>query len=450
MRFAIRILSVSLLGLVAGIVAESSAISIRHDVPEQDYFDLAAQFPAAGSVRLLNGLWCSGSLVAPNKVLTAAHCTTGVSAGQLSFRLGADVANSGTSTHVRSVSAVSVNPNYTGNEFGDLSVLTLASPINDVTPLPISLQDPTGMAGTMLGYGYHGNGITFNSASDNLKRAAQNTINIATGTTVRTDFDHPNGSTSTYSPATALSLEGTTAGGDSGGPLTVDFGQGEVIVGVLHGGFNNFGPDSRYGDISIWAPINRPSNITYLESQGLTVLDGTISGDFDNDGDFDCVDVDSLVTEIASGGNGGSFDMTGDGSVNGDDLDQWLNVAGNNNVGGAFLPGDADLNGVVDFLDFNAWATNRFQSDPAWCHGDFDASGVIDFLDFNAWAANRFQSSTVLAHVDAKESQVSLRPGVSAVPEPSGLWLCLFAVLLVRSQTRVSDAGVCDSSAECC
>ena len=88
MRFAIRILSVSLLGLVAGIVAESSAISIRHDVPEQDYFDLAAQFPAAGSVRLLNGLWCSGSLVAPNKVLTAAHCTTGVSAGQLSFRLG--------------------------------------------------------------------------------------------------------------------------------------------------------------------------------------------------------------------------------------------------------------------------------------------------------------------------------------------------------------------------
>ena len=74
-------------------------------------------------------------------------------------------------------------------------------------------------------------------------------------------------------------------------------------------------------------------------------------------------------------------------------------IAGAANLpsGNPYLLGDADLNGVVDFLDFNIWAANRFTSDPSYCSGDFDASGVIDFLDFNIWAANRFQSSLLLA-----------------------------------------------------
>jgi DNA-binding beta-propeller fold protein YncE len=45
--------------------------------------------------------------------------------------------------------------------------------------------------------------------------------------------------------------------------------------------------------------------------------------DFNNDGLIDCVDVDSLVTEIAAGTNNLSFDLTSDGFVNVADLDEW-------------------------------------------------------------------------------------------------------------------------------
>jgi hypothetical protein len=82
-----------------------------------------------------------------------------------------------------------------------------------------------------------------------------------------------------------------------------------------------------------------------------------------------------------------------------DDRDAWLAIAGAANLpsGSPYLLGDANLNGVVDFLDFNIWAANRFTNNAAWSKGDFNASGVVDFLDFNIWAANRFQSAAVLA-----------------------------------------------------
>jgi hypothetical protein len=421
--------------LVALCTSHLPAISIRHDVPQSEYFDLAAQFPAAGSVRLNNGLWCSGTLVAPDKVLTAAHCTQGRSPNSLSFRHGANVA---LPTHSRQVSNVSVSPNYTGSERSDLSVLTLSIPINDVDPLPISLQNPAGMVATMLGYGYHGNGLTFNFASDNRKRAAQNLINVATSTTVRTDFDHPNGSTSTYAPSTAEALEGTTAGGDSGGPLTVDFGQGEVIVGVLHGGFNNFNIDSRYGDISIWAPINRPANISYLESHGLTIVDGTISGDFNGDGAYDCLDIDDLTAAIAGGMNDLTYDMNSDGNVNLDDRDEWLAVAGAQNLpsGNPYLPADANLDGVVDGVDFITWNSHRFTDDDAFCNGDLNADGFVDGSDFTIWNEFKFQSSDSMQTPLQAGFTRPFEASPTAVPEPSTCVIMLCGVLLAAGRRR--------------
>ena len=145
-------------------------------------------------------------------------------------------------------------------------------------------------------------------------------------------------------------------------------------------------------------------------------------GDFNNDGNWDCVDIDALVGEIASGSQNSAFDLTGDRMLDEDDVDAWLATAGGINLasGNAFLRGDANLDGVVDVGDFNVWNSNKFTSTPAWCGGDFNADGSIDVADFNLWNSNKFQAA------DA-----------STVPEPEfGLWYTLACSLLFVIQLR--------------
>ena len=157
----------------------------------------------------------------------------------------------------------------------------------------------------------------------------------------------------------------------------------------------------------------------------LTVDTTTVTGDFNNDTFFDCLDVDGLVGEIVAGTNVASFDMTGDGLVDDADLAAWLVAGGAANPtatgGNAFLPGDANLDGNVDGADFLVWNGSKFTANAAWCSGDFDASGNVDGGDFLIWNGNKFTSS------DA----------VSAVPEPSsGLLLALAGLLWVVRRTR--------------
>jgi hypothetical protein len=125
-------------------------------------------------------------------------------------------------------------------------------------------------------------------------------------------------------------------------------------------------------------------------------------GDFNNDGMWDCDDIDALVAAIAGGSTDLGFDMNGDGVITAadvtDDPDGWLTVGGANNPGqtsgNAFLVGDANLDGTVDGLDFIEWNTNKFTSTAAWCAGDFTADGTVDGLDFIEWNANKFTSSS--------------------------------------------------------
>ena len=141
-----------------------------------------------------------------------------------------------------------------------------------------------------------------------------------------------------------------------------------------------------------------------------------VDGDFNDDGLFDCLDVDALVAEIAMANNSGSFDMTGDGQVDADDLSQWLADAGSVNLasGNPFLPGDANLDGSVEVADFNIWNTDKFTDTAAWCRGDFTADGSVDISDFNVWNTHKFLSADT-----------------SAVPEPTAVWLVGWVLLAV-------------------
>jgi hypothetical protein len=132
-----------------------------------------------------------------------------------------------------------------------------------------------------------------------------------------------------------------------------------------------------------------------LDMGALEVQSMLPDGDFDNDGLYNCVDIDALVAAIASGTNNLLFDLTGDALVNVLDRNAWLAEAGGINLGPGriYRLGDATLDGVVDGSDFNRWNSNKFTAQAAWCCGDFTADGVIDGSDFNAWNSNKFTSS---------------------------------------------------------
>ena len=144
---------------------------------------------------------------------------------------------------------------------------------------------------------------------------------------------------------------------------------------------------------------------------------GGISGDFNNDSAYDCTDINALTTEVAAGSDMAGFDLTGDGIVDGADVTAWLAEAGavNNASGGAFIPGDANLDGFVDVSDFNIWNSNQFTTQSLWCSGDFNADGSIDVSDFNVWNSNQFLASD---------------DHTQAVPEPGSMGMMMLAGLI--------------------
>jgi hypothetical protein len=128
------------------------------------------------------------------------------------------------------------------------------------------------------------------------------------------------------------------------------------------------------------------------------------------------------IRRIATGY--GDYDM-----LNGIALDGGGTIyVGGNVCGDAFIaamasypatPGDANLDGCVDGLDYTIWSNNYQESDKWWQGGDFTGEGYVDGLDYVAWSNN------YLAGCPA------------AVPEPgSPALLALGACALARRCTR--------------
>ena len=94
------------------------------------------------------------------------------------------------------------------------------------------------------------------------------------------------------------------------------------------------------------------------------------------------------------------MDLDQDGVLGPSDRYLWVQV-----VAGT-VPGDTDINGTVDFIDF-VQLVNHFHQDGGWGQGDFSGDFVVDFVDFTA-LSNHF-------------GFVSEGRGVAvvAVPEPS-------------------------------
>ena len=130
-----------------------------------------------------------------------------------------------------------------------------------------------------------------------------------------------------------------------------------------------------------------------------------IDGDFNNDGVYNCNDINMLTTEVAAGSNDSQFDLDGDGVVTAADTTAWLAEAGSANLasGNSYLPGDANLDGAVDGSDFNIWNESKFTASSHWCDGNFNGDAFVDGSDFNVWNANKFTSADLVAPLQQDE-----------------------------------------------
>lgn len=151
---------------------------------------------------------------------------------------------------------------------------------------------------------------------------------------------------------------------------------------------------------------------------------------FNADAACDLADLDLLYAQgnLISGvivAPGNQFDLTGDATINNDDLDVWLSSAASlNGFSTPYQRGDADDIGSttsrdVDITDFNRLAINF---DPlgnnaphSWADANFDGDDDIDITDFNFLAVN-FSPSSYAA--------------TTSVPEPASTWIALCGVLL--------------------
>jgi secreted trypsin-like serine protease len=79
---------------------------------------------------------CTGSVISPTKVLTAAHCTA--SPAIMAVRTNSTLAFAGGDVHP--VTQVAINPGWNHGFIGDVAVLTLGSP---TSAPPIQLADPS-------------------------------------------------------------------------------------------------------------------------------------------------------------------------------------------------------------------------------------------------------------------------------------------------------------------
>ena len=174
------------------------------------------------------------------------------------------------------------------------------------------------------------------------------------------------------------------------------------------------------GAWSVYPYFDSGTIITSDISGGLFVARvDLLAVDFDGDGRANCTDLDQLVAAIAGQTGQSWFDLDSDGNLTLADVDEWLSQAGIENIGAAYLPGDANLDGTVDGQDFLAWNDNKFSAEAAWCGGDFNADGLVDGQDFLLWNNFKFQTA-----------------GGGTVPEPSSaslfLGLVVAAVAVIR------------------
>jgi len=187
-----------------------------------------ADFPTVVALEAAPGQWfCTGTLIAADWVLTAAHCVEGETAATMKIRLGDNNINDTTGGIVVAVAAVYAHPDYDGFAWdNDVAVIRLATPVTDRTPTPIHRAMPaTATPMIQVGYGAVDDndmvaGVLHRLATTSIDCAVTGDASIMAQNVVC--FDQRDGNGTCY--------------GDSGGPSFVDVGGMLEVAAITSGG----------------------------------------------------------------------------------------------------------------------------------------------------------------------------------------------------------------------
>ncbi len=270
-------------------------------------------------------------------------------------------------------------------------------------------------------YGYNGTSTSFNSSivSGNTQNGGVDVSDVYQGYTSGTMSETNSliGSDENGLPGGSGPIPGLAGGalvGTSAAPVSADIGALTALQNGTFGHVPNVGGNSfNNGDPAIVGGTDQggltrvndgQADVGAVESNN--VINPPVTGDFNNDGLFDCVDLTELSNEIAAGTNNPAYDMNGDGVVTNADITDgegtgvglgWLSAGGaaNGFTTTGFQRADANLSGGVDGQDFLVWNTFKFTANAdGICVGDFNLDGNVDGQDFLVWNGQKFTSAS--------------------------------------------------------
>ncbi|WP_445151409.1 S1 family peptidase [Baekduia sp. Peel2402] len=232
---------------LAALAFPASASAVFHGAP-------VAAGDAPWSVALTTrGLACGGALVAPDRVLTAAHCVQGADPAKLRVRLGGGRWQSGRKLTWRGAffpKTYKIVPSPTNPDeplrsatLADVAVIVLAAPVRDVAPLALA-TDATqpGEATATVGRGRTGPPP---AGTTEAPRSANQTVQDPAACAKAYDSlfvvaDH-------LCTLDATSTASQACSGDSGSPVTVQRDGHPAVAGVVSWGGETQGRDCGEG-----------------------------------------------------------------------------------------------------------------------------------------------------------------------------------------------------------